>query len=460
MGSPKSAIHFDGGFLSYQYSYRSAIDTPFRESAIGQHLLTGSMNLTVAGSIPLTITYFERQSNSRYFRDYRDLRVEFNPGAFQQLRARRLSDYVNHLSSQLKDPLDKTSLDYSNKQLHMLENWLNEDSLVNRLVRSRMKVLNTDTSRQQHLSDSLYAEAVAFIAYYDTVQLKKERIRLYRDSLQQAVAVKEKRLHLLRKIVEGNLPEEAKQEALDKALADQGIETSKLRKLFNRLNSIQTLALGKVIPNHSELTLRNININGINFEYNKKLYLAFSAGAIDYRARDFFNSGRNRSPQFVYLGRIGYGAKQGSHIYLTAFKGSKQLLNTAANGNSLDIYGLSFEGQLAIGKHHRLLAELAQSAAPGLIASNGSQGKASFNLSDKGNKAYSVRLNSYFPRTKSRIEAFYRYRGLNFQSFSSYYNNASLNGWQFKADQYFWKRQLRLNLAFIRNDFENDYLPV
>ena len=453
-------VQFNGGFVNYQYNYRSAIDTPFKESSIGQHLLTGSLNVTVASSLPLTITYFERQSNSQYFRDYRDIRVELNGAAFRQLQARKLASFVEEAIDKLKDPLSEPLLDYGNKQLTGLNDWLEGDQIVNRVIQSRITVLNTDTLFLTPQKDSAYKAALHFLRYYDTLDSKRTKMKGFRDSLEREVVNNQRQISALRKLLNGGVPAEAAQEAIEAGLQSQGVELKRVRRLFSLLSSVQTLAVGKVVPNHSELTLRNININGINFEYYKGIYLAFSAGAIDYRARDFFYTGTKRRPQFVYLARIGYGQKAGSHAYLTAFRGKKQLLNTRDNPAALTIYGMSLEAQLLVTKNHRLLAEVAQSAAPDLIASNGTAVKPSFRLGEKENKAYSVKWNSFFPATKTRVEGFYRYRGLNFQSFSSYYTNASLTGWQLKADQYLWKRQLRVNLAIVKNDFENDMLPV
>ncbi len=311
-----------------------------------------------------------------------------------------------------------------------------------------------------HFKDTALGLAKAFIALYDGLKDRQQKLEAYRDSLQQEYLAQEKRMGALKKLLQSNLSTEEKQKAIQPLLEKEGVENVKLRKLLGIYSSIKTLAVGKVLPSYSDLTLKNVNVTGVNFEYYRSFYFAFSAGVIDYRARDFVYNRAKRKPQMVYLTRFGYGSTSGSHAYLTGFKGKKQLLSTSHNAASLDIYGLSFESQLVLLKYHKIIAELAQSASPPLVGMNNVNEKPSFQLNDEKNKAWSIRWISTIPKTRSRLEGYYKYRGINFQSFSSYYANAAMHSWQIKADQFFWKRQLRINLAISKNNYENSELPV
>lgn len=418
------------------------------------------MNIVVAEKLPFTITYFERQSNSRFFRDYRDIRIEFNRTEFQNINAKRLENYVTQLADRAKNPLLKPSLQYTDRQLRSLEHWLNSREMVKRLIESKTAILNggkIDSVTQ--ILDTSLKEAREFIAFYELLATKKHRLKACRDSLEKEYIQSEKFAAAAQQISNSSLSQIEKQRLLQNLSGLSDSEKTDLKKRIQRMGAIQSFAVGKVLPNYSELTLKNVNITGINFEYYDRIYFAVSVGALDYRARDFFRDDRRRKPQLVYLSRVGYGPKQGSHIHLTAFRGKKQLLNTGHNPNNLDIYGLSLEAQLLY-KTHRVLAEIAQSASPPLVNQGNHTEKASFKVRDWKNKAWSFRLNSIFPKTKSKFEAFYRYRGINFQSFSSYYANAAMHSWQVGGVQYFWKKQLRLNVAVSRNNYENTELPV
>jgi hypothetical protein len=456
---PKKAMFdFKGGFVSYNWNFRSNIDTPFQEKNLSQHFFTTNLNFTIAQNIPIIVSYYDRESNSKYFRDYRDFRIEFNTQEFNRLQAQKLSAYTEQLIGQFQNPLTKPSLNYATKELDKIENWKNQRSTQNKLIRSKVIVLSGGTfdTLTNSIDTTTLSKAKAFIALYDEIIKQTGKLGQYRDSLQKEYVSSEKEIAFVKKIVSGNQSGPDKKEVLSNALAKHGIEDKRLERLYSAASSIKTLAIGRTAPNYSELTLKNINVKGINFEYSRGIYFALSAGTIDYRARDFFYSKAKRKPQFIYAARLGYGQRERTHFYFTAFKGRKQVLSSIETP-AIDIYGLSFESQVAINKNNRLAGEIAQSASPPFINSSGTS-KSTFNIKDEKNRAYSIKLNSYFPRSRSRLEAFYKYRGINYQNFTSYYTNAALSQWSVKADQYLLKRLLHINASVAKNTYENPYL--
>ncbi|WP_315819551.1 hypothetical protein [Paraflavitalea speifideaquila] len=60
----KPLVKLNGGYVSYQFNYRTAIDTPYVEKNIAQHNITGNLSLTLAGHLPVRVTWWSRQSNS------------------------------------------------------------------------------------------------------------------------------------------------------------------------------------------------------------------------------------------------------------------------------------------------------------------------------------------------------------------------------------------------------------
>ena len=460
-GPARPALQLTGGSISYDWNYRSNIDTPFQEHGVAQNLVSAHLDLVLASAYPFTVSYFERESNSQYFRSYRDVRVAFNSAEFNQMQARRLTDYLDQLAARLRDPALRPALDITNGQLSQMDDWLHRGAVVTQLTHARATVLNgTPPDSVKGNKDSVLQSARAFLASYDLLEKSEARLKGFRDSLQKEYIANERKLTAIRKISNSNLPAEAKKEALQAILPAYGAEKERLQKIYGKLSGIRMFALGKVLPNYSDLTLRNINVNGVSFEYSRGIYLAFTAGAVDYRARDFFYARQKMKPQLMYAARAGYGSKEGTHAFFTAFKGKKQLLNSAVNTAALDIYGLSFEAQVLLNKHIRLLGEIAQSAAPALVSAQGSNEKPAFPLNDQKNKAYSLALYSSFPKTGSRLEGYYRYRGIDYQNFSSFYSNAATTSWQLRGDQYFWKKMIHLNASIAKNNYENAYLPV
>jgi len=142
-------------------------------------------------------------------------------------------------------------------------------------------------------------------------------------------------------------------------------------------------------------------------------------------------------------------------VYLTGFRGKKQLLSSSTSNQVFDVYGLSFESQALVAKNHRITVEISQSVSPTLISNSIGTEKPTFDLKDKKNKAYSLRLNSLISKTNSKFDVFYQFRGINYQSFTSYYSNASLNSWYFKGSQYLLKRKLHILVSVVKNSFEN-----
>jgi hypothetical protein len=450
---------FNGGFINYNGNYRSMVDTPFQERNLSQHFISTTLNFTIAEKLPISLGYFDRESNSKYFRDYRDFKVEFNTAEYSRIQAKKLSKYTEQLTNQLRNPLTKPSLDYVNKELDKVENWKNQRSTENKVIQSKLAIINGGTfdSATHQLDTSTVSKAKEFIDFYEQVKVLTQKLGLYRDSLQREYVRTEKVIVAIKKLLNGGQEGIDKKESIEQLLEKNGVEDKRFSKLYSAASSIKTFAVGKTVPNYSELTLKNINVNGVNFEYNRSIYFAISAGAIDYRARDFFYSSSKAKPQFVYAARFGYGKREGSHFYLTAFKGKKQLLSNTETPVT-EVYGLSLESQVLINRNNRLIGEVAQSASPPLVNYSGPTEKSSFNIKDEKNRAYSIKLSSYFPKTRSRLEALYKYRGINYQNFSSYYTNAALHQWSVKADQYLFRRNLHINASVAKNSYENPYL--
>ncbi len=74
----RPAFRLTNGYVNYNFNYRTNIDTPYLEKNIQQHNVLGQFNAMVAGSLPVQVNYWLRQSNSRIFRNIADVQVSFN----------------------------------------------------------------------------------------------------------------------------------------------------------------------------------------------------------------------------------------------------------------------------------------------------------------------------------------------------------------------------------------------
>lgn len=456
--SSKPFLRIGSGYINYNWNYRSGIDTPIIEKNISQHLVSGSFNTTIANSIPLRVTYFERRSNSNIFRDFRDVRVELNTQEFQRMQADRFRKYLTGLGDKLRDPLAKPAMDASLKKITQINSWLNYSAVKKKFIDSKELLISPDLLDTASVAkkDSILHEAKEFITLYEKMELQQEKYEKLYDSLSQIYISSEKKVRQFQQLMNGNLSNPSTIHALEEMVQKYGLKDKRFKKLSVAVTSIRTLAVGKTIPNFSSLTLKNTNVRGLNFEYNRNnLYLALAAGSVDFRVRDFVYNGQRRVPQFVYAARIGYGVKERNNIIFTYFEGKKQIYSGVSGNKSQNIKGVSIATQLVLAKNHKINAEFAQSAAPSLFNTNGSNEKPSLNFRDKNKQAYSLQIRSYIPTTKTKFEGQYQHSGINFQNFSNYRVNASANSWYAKAEQYFWKRNLHIVAALRKNDFSN-----
>jgi hypothetical protein len=454
----KPFVSLKGGYINYQWNYRSNIDTPFLESNISQHLIAASVDLEVSGVLPLRVTLFQRFSNSDVFRDFTDFRVEFNGYAFQQMQAQRIREYFNRMAGQLRDPLQLAGMNLSRDRFLGLSEWLSAAAIRTQYIQAKEKLLSPDLlENEEGDRDSLLAKASAFVSFYESLQKEKLKYKSQYDSLRQAYETTESRLRNIQKLLKGNLNNPENMSALRKVMSASGLSENQIRKLESPINGIRTLAVGRTLPDYSTLTVRNVNVRGINFEYNQhNLYLAATAGAVDFRIRDFVYSRQKRVPQYLMAGRIGYGLKDGTHLIFTAYRGEKQLYPGVTQSKAFPIYGYSIEAQYLVAKNHRISAEMAQSNANALFKPQSP--KPDENFWNRNNRAYAFRLRSYIPSTHTRIDAMYQYQGINFQSFTNFRSNAAFDSWNFRAEQSLFRRQLILVASMQKNDFANPYI--
>ncbi len=240
------------------------------------------------------------------------------------------------------------------------------------------------------------------------------------------------------------------------------LSRDQLTKTQRLLLSVNQVAVGRSWVDYSELTVKNISVAGVNVELNPlPYYVAFAAGKINYRFRDFiYKNNRGQLPdQSVALIRAGLGQKEKNNFILSFYNGKKSILNStaaAAYNSAQRIIGISAEAKFTLDANNNVTAELARSS----YYNNASQQPTSadlfkkiFRLKDRTNQAYSIKLNSYYPRSNTKFTGYYKNLGENFQSFTLYPIGTNQEAWMARLNQSLWKKRLSIDAAIRKNDF-------
>jgi hypothetical protein len=457
--SSKPFLRIGSGYVSYNWDYRSGIDSSVAWNNISQQLVTTSFNAVLAQTIPVRITYLERHSNSVYFKDFRDVRVDVDVQQYRQLRLQKALRGFSDYSEKLRDPLVLFALQAAKTKTNQFRNLLGDPAITRELIHAKETIARKDLpDTSSHYRDSVLTKARQFIELYDTLQAGLHRYERLADSLQEVYQQSEKKIRRTKQLLSGKPLSTAE---VDELSALYGRNDKRVRQIRQAYSGLRTFSLGRTLPNFSSLTLQNVNVNGINLEYSRNnIYAAVAAGMVDFRIRDFLYSNQQPVKQYVYSGRLGYGTREGDHVIVTYFRGRKQLFGGATQRTASEIQGVSLAAQYFVYKGVRVYGEVAQSGVPYTFGNTATaSNKPSLRLSDPSQRAYALGFASYIPRTQTTATGHYQYNGINYQSFNSFQYNAAANSWAFGLTQPFWKQQLTLRAAFRKNDFTNPLIP-
>ena len=462
----RPALKLNNGTVCYNANYRSIIDTPYAEKGILQQNITGRWNLTVAGMFPIQVNYWLRQSNSHYFKNIFDVQVVFNGAAFQEKLRAGIRERLLALAPAIKDPgLEKLymgKLAELMKQENVLKSVFNPQKLIEANETIKVPKLTWDgtlaDSVNVHREDSLKKIAKTFLNQYDSTKRKYDQLHKQADSLKDQYEAVKKRTRQYEQLIKGNWSELQSARDWQNKLQEYGLSDINIPAKYRWLLGLRSFSLGRSPVNYSELTAKNISVNGLSLEYNSWYYFALTAGMVNYRFRDFVVSNVNRKPQYLGIVRAGLGRLEKNYFILSALRGQKQLFASSAAVNStIPITNLSAESRWSINRTSYLTAEVGKSMTPD-FRNNPPEGNNALKLSDRNNQALALHLYSDIPLTKSKLEAFYKKTGPNYQSFSSYSTNAAMESWYIKADQNLFKRKLRIAASLRKNEFSNPFI--
>ncbi|GAO44438.1 hypothetical protein FPE01S_03_04750 [Flavihumibacter petaseus NBRC 106054] len=463
---PKGGLlELRGGTIGYQAMYQSNIDTPLIEKNIAQHNVMLQFDMTVAGIIPIQARAWTRQSNSMFYRDITDFQVLYDQsfmtsqlyGSYRQRLLEAVDEKaVGQLSQCLEAELGK--LKY---QLATLQGGAWQQKLIE--AREILNVPgitddpNLSDSLNRILGDSLRHSASVFINTYNAYAGRIEKWQHSIDSIELIRNRMEAKISTVKRWLDRPDWQDIAggQTLQDSLMAVAG--DWKLPPRLKWLTGIRRFSLGRAPLNSSELTSRNISVNGIAFEYNSWYYLSFAAGGVDYRFRDYGLSGQSRKFQPLVLLRLGIGKIGRDYLIASGYSGRK-MISGSSSGKSFQVSGVTLEGKKYIGRTIWISGEVGQSVSPD-YRSNPYQDKTSLGFSKDGNSAIAVKAGGILPLIHGRIEAGYKKTGTNFQSFSTWQVNTAQEAWYLKYDQRLLRNQLRFSASLRTNEWQNPNLP-
>ena len=459
------AFRVNGGMVNYAFNYRSLLDTPYAEKNLLQHNITGKLDVTLAGSLPLQVNYWIRQTNSSYFRNIYDVQVNFNSQAFQNNLQSKVRSRMTALAPSIKDSLLGKLYGLKQAALSDLTNQLktqfNPQKLIeaNETLKVPQYTWNNDLpdSINMQREDSLRTIAATFLDQYEHKKQEYDKVSGEVDSLKKKYDENQQKVKQFKQFLTGNWNNLNTAADWKNTLEQYGMEDVTIPAKYRWLLGVRNFSLGRSPVNYSELTAKNISVNGINFEYNSWYYLAVTAGMVNYQFRDFALNGVSKKPQYLYMLRAGIGRKGKNYFILSGFSGRKQLLSGSLSSSTIRVSGISAEGRWALNRFTYATAEVAKSVAPD-YRNNPALNSSKLSLSDNNTQAVAFHIYSNLPATGTRLEGLYKKTGANYQSFSSYTTNAAMESWTLKADQDLFKRRLRIAASLRKNEYSNPFL--
>lgn len=497
--SPLFKVH---GNVYYDYYYRSNIDTPYVLKNYQQHTIRTYLDVIYKNKYPLRINFTTRISNAGFLKNMFGANIQFNSAQFadsirgrmlewvasRQLITKQIQDIQKQIAEKRKElqtlgPL----ITQPSKQQEQIEerekNWLaNYGSSASNDVTKNLVSKRSSESLFAHVDSSSHANSISNSAdsaykHLDSIMVAKrtayDSAKKKYDSIYAQVNRLEKQYQILSDKYSSsidNLSSEIRTarsgQQLSNVIAQSDIPDSLLPGGYKNLLAIKSFGIGRTMINYSELSAQNITINGIQVEYNPRDYYAVAIGAIDYRYRDLILDNRGQQKQYLTIVRYGKGKLDGNNIIVSWYAGKKQVYNYTTSRNddtqTPDFYitGFTLEGHYKVGNNTLLTGEIAKSSSPYYNRTVEGKSMINSNLSfnDRSNEAYSIKLNTYLPKTGTKLIGMYKKVGANFQSFSLFNSSSQQSIWSARIDQPLFSRKLNIVASIRTNDFSNPYI--
>lgn len=484
------------GNISYDFFYRSKIDTPFIQPDLKQHVERVWLNILIKEKYPFQIGFTARQSNSPFFRDLFSMNLSFDRSRFNKNVKQDLLNRLNMIKVQNPNlKIIDAALSEKLERYQFLKTWLNGRETFQRILEERERAFYNE----QKMKNVLLNKSLPIPEVYNKIKLnngqflvintdsvlkaKKDTILSRNDSsfakilqnkrdeldkLERSIASLRRQSDSLRTNATGDISKlrqsiyrASSPKELEHIAAENGIYEPKKEKLQTFLSNIKTLGVGRTMVDYTELTVQNVMLTGINIEYNPSYYAAFAAGKVDYGFRDFFGKELRQKNQYLVFGRMGWGNKDKRSVILTLFNGRKNnypgLLTSDSSSNTAGVFGYSIETILKKDENTFFSVEVAKSTKNGygLVPTEVSKADNLVKFSDITNMGLNIKAQKELAQTDTKLTGFFRKTGRAFQSFSSFTYNTNQQAWQVKADQSFLKRKIDLTAMLRQDNFAN-----
>jgi hypothetical protein len=499
---PKVKFLIVHGNVSYDYFYRSKIDTPILQENLQQHTERVWLDVLVKEKYPFKVGFTARQSNSPFFRDLYNTNINFDRNGYTKKLKQELIDRL--AKQQWENPklkLIDTALKYQLEKYKLLNANYNAPAALQKRIEKKEEVYFRKLREQNfpnlidsfgipelpnfekkrigkfdaflHKKDSmeklyLAKQNMALPNEDSLLEIKNSNLKKQLDSLQSSITKLSKQADSIKNSISQKMAK-AKQlvykaknpKELEKLALDNGLVQAKKEKVQNFLANIKTLGIGRSLVDYTELTAKNVMLTGVNVEYNPSYYAAFAAGKIDFGFRDFLGRESRQKNQYLTLGRFGWGNRDKRSIVLTIFNGRKSNYTgalAANNNNSTSkLFGYSIETTIKKNENTSFSIEVAKSTKFNNTISITDSSKAEnlFKYSDNSNLGINIKGQTTIKETNTLLSGFYRSTGEQFQSFSLFTFNTNQKAWQVRADQSFLKRKVNLTAIVRQNDFTN-----
>lgn len=503
---PDLVIH---GNVLYSADYRSNLDTPYMEKDVYYHTIQTWLDVNYKNFYPFRVYLTSRFSNSSYLRRYTDVSMAFNASDFRTRIKQAVKNY--RAPEWNADSLQYWQNDLQRRRLELaeLKGWARSAATTQKLVEARERALyrgkdslnipdtSLDLSALQlsvnnrfsgvdrdklpaylkglkgTKADSLNgrSDAGADSAFIQNYEKRKKRM----DSLQAELKKAEvaysglmERWAAYKKNANQGIDQAGTVDDLQAEMKARNMPDSAMPAGYKTLWGIKSLGVGRTMVDYSELSAKNISINGFQVEYNPSYYTAVAIGTIDYRFRNLIVKDGTYPSQYLYLARAGRGMKNGNNIIFTWYSGKKQLYNTtgttatATDQPDYHLMGFTLEGNYRITPVTYLTAEVAKSSLPYYTQSGTQKSLISgaVRFSERSNEAWSLKLQTLIKKTATRLSGFYKRYGANFQSFSVMNTGTEQKAWMVKADQPFFRQRLTVTASLKENDYANPATSV
>ncbi len=450
------------GTITYDYLYRSMVDTPFYTRNYQQHSIYGNIKSNISGTYPIDVRFNIRKTNQPFLQNFFDFNIGLNPQQMaKNIKEQIINNYKNVQVDSALHALQQKLNEYTHVQ-HSLDSLIRKRNKMQERVELREalfgKFPSLSIAEIDSLIDGVGLNKINNLFSYEQPDLSN-KLMDYRKSVAEQSRIGEVK-DSIKNITDKIIDKKAELEKYKQGLPDvnQAMGSSELRQLLKSnqslkdslprhsklLLSLKTLAIGRGILNYSELTAKDIALTGLNVEVNPSWYGAAAMGVINWQFRPFGAKNKRLPNQYAGIFRAGWGLTERAAIIFTYYQGARNLVysplpDSVPVAPVQHLQGVSAQLLYKLTPEHSFSFEYAKSSfarfhetVPG---EKSQENWLSFQNGSRTNEAFSLLYEGHVKQTRTQITARYRQLGPDFQCFTFFNTQANRNAWQWDINQ-------------------------